>query len=119
MTLSLDTSELKKVRIRIDEGSKTERLSLNVYADAAFPRICKALNGRKPQRIGVVAGPGAWSATRTGVALGNALAYAWQIPIAALSKTQFDSADPLPPGRRGRVAVVYDALPNITKKKKL
>jgi hypothetical protein len=117
MVISLDTSELKKVRIRVDDGKKIKRIKFAIYADAALPRLIEILDGRKPKTIGVVAGPGGFSATRTGVALANALAYGWNIPIVALSQAQFDSSDPLPPGARPPVAVHYGMAPNITRRK--
>ncbi len=117
MIVSLDTSELKKVRLRIDEGTKTKRFSHAIYADAALPKLMKLIGKKKLQRLGVVAGPGAFSATRTGVALANALAYAWNIPLAGLSKRQFDLDAPIPGGSRRPVSVIYGAAPNITKKK--
>jgi hypothetical protein len=117
MTISLDTSELKKVRIRIDDGKKTKRFRYAIYADAVLPRLIKLLAGKKPAALGVVVGPGAFSATRTGVALINALAYGWNIPVVALSREQFDSEESLPSGGKRPVAVVYGAPPNITKKK--
>jgi hypothetical protein len=117
MTLSLDTTELKKARIRIDDGKKTKRFKFAIYADAVLPRLIKLLAGKKPSALGVVVGPGAFSATRTGVALINALAYGWGVPVAALNKEQFNSSNPLPYGTKPPVSVLYGALPNITKKK--
>ena len=117
MNISLDTTELKKVRIRIDDGKKVRRTKYAVYADAALPKIIKILNGRKPKILGAVTGPGAFSATRTGVALMNALAYGLNIPIAALSRAQFDSSEPLPPATKPPIAVHYGMPPNITMKK--
>ncbi len=117
MIISFDTSELKKVRLRLDAKGKTKRASFAVFADAALPKIAKLMSGKRPEAIGVVVGPGAFSATRTGVALANALAYAWKIPLLPLDRARFDAADPLPPGRLGPAAVVYGAPPNITKKK--
>jgi tRNA A37 threonylcarbamoyladenosine modification protein TsaB len=117
MMLSIDTSELKKVRLRLDDKEKTRRTSYAIYADAALPKIVRFLAGKKLRAIGVVVGPGAWSATRTGVALANALAYALELPLAPLTKEQFNSPAPFAAKKRGSVAVVYDAEPNITKKK--
>jgi hypothetical protein len=117
MNISLDTTELKKVRIRIDDGKKVRRAKFAIYADAALSRLDKILGGRKLETIGAVAGPGAFSATRTGVALANALAYGFGIPVIALSKAQFDSDDTLPPGVKPPIAVRYGMPPNITKKK--
>jgi len=116
-SISLDTTQLKKLRIRFDDGKKIRRSKFAVYADAALSKIITILDGRKPSLIGVVSGPGAFSATRTGVALANALAYAWNIKIVALNQAQFDSNDPLPPGLKPPVAVHYGMLPNITVKK--
>jgi hypothetical protein len=117
MVISLDTSELKKVRLRLDDKGRTRRVSYPVFADAALPRLAKLLKGHKPRAIGVVVGPGAFSATRTGVSLANALAYAWGIPLIPLDHASFESSAPLPAGRRSPAAVVYGAPPNITKKK--
>jgi|WetSurMetagenome_2_1015567.scaffolds.fasta_scaffold1048188_1 tRNA A37 threonylcarbamoyladenosine modification protein TsaB len=118
MIASIDTSELHKVRLRLDDKGKTRRVSFAIYADAALPKLAKLLHGSKPQAIGVVVGPGAFSATRTGVALANALAYAWGIPLIPLDRTQFEELVTLPHGRRTPAAVVYGALPNITKRSK-
>jgi tRNA A37 threonylcarbamoyladenosine modification protein TsaB len=117
MVISLDTTELKKVRIRIDDGKKVRRTKYAVYADAALQKIVKILSGRKPKSLGAVTGPGAFSATRTGVALMNALAYGFNIPIAALSQAQFDANESMPPGIKPPVAVHYGMPPNITMKK--
>ena len=117
MNIALDTSELKKVRIRVDDGKGPKRFKFAVYADAALPLLIKIIDGRKPKMIGVVVGPGAFSATRTGVALANALAYGFDIPIVALNRAQFDSNASLASGTRSSVSVYYGASPNITKKK--
>jgi len=117
MIIAIDTSELKKLRIRVDAAGRVKRWRYAVYADAALPRLAKILAGKKPQAIGVVVGPGAFSATRTGVALANALAYAWGIPVIALTAIQFDASEPLPRGTRPPTAVRYGMAPNITKKK--
>lgn len=102
----------------MDDKTKTRRAWFAVYADEALPKLVKFMAGKKPRAIGVVVGPGAWSATRTGVALANALAYALELPLAPLTKEQFDAKSPLPAGVRQWVGVVYDAPPNITKRSK-
>jgi tRNA A37 threonylcarbamoyladenosine modification protein TsaB len=117
MMLSLDTTELKKIRIRVDSAGKTRRYSYAAYADTSLPKIIKLLAGKKPRALGVVVGPGAFSATRTGVALLNALSYGWNIPLLPLDRGQFDAAAPLPVGSKKPAAVVYGSLPNITIKK--
>jgi hypothetical protein len=117
MILSLDTSRLKTVRLRSDHGSKTRRATYRIYADAALPKIAGFFKSARPSALAVVTETGAWSATRTGVALVNALAYAWRLPVAAITRERFDADGPIPPGRRAPVAVRYDAPPNITAKK--
>lgn len=76
--------------------------------------------------IGVVRGPGGFTAVRIGVATANALGYALQIPVVGISKGDFTDIDSL-----GRLAIrqlarrtkprvvtpLYDRLPNITKPK--
>jgi tRNA A37 threonylcarbamoyladenosine modification protein TsaB len=83
---------------------------------------------KKLQAVGVVTGPGRFSAVRLSVAIANALAFAWQIPVVGVSLDnveegvevnqvvtqkifkQLASKKKLP-----RVAVpVYDGQPNIT-----
>jgi len=124
MTLALDTTTLRVIRVRIDPSTrlgasdKIRRITIRSYADKALAAIGKKIGKKKPGLIGVVAGPGAFSATRNGVALANALAFAWRIPIVSLSKDQFDSKDPIPKGGRKSVAVIYAMGPNITVKKK-
>jgi len=117
MIIAIDTSELKKLRIRIEDGNKISFRSYVCYADDAFPKVEKILKQHKPKSVGVVTGPGAFSATRTGVALVNALAYGFNIPITPLTRDEFDSVAPLACGTKPPVAVIYGAPPNITTKK--
>jgi tRNA A37 threonylcarbamoyladenosine modification protein TsaB len=118
MILSFDTSVIKVVRIRIDDRMKLKRLTLRGYADRALTKVTALLRGKKPERIGVVAGPGAFTATRTGVIFANALAYAWSVPAVSLTKEQFDSKNPIPRGSKKSVSVIYGMPPNITVRKK-
>jgi len=118
MTLSLDTSVIKVARIRIDDGMRIKRLTIRGYADRALTKVATLLHGKTPERIGVVAGPGAFTATRTGVIFANALAYAWSVPAVSLTKEQFDSKNPIPRGSKKSVAVIYGMPPNITVRKK-
>jgi tRNA A37 threonylcarbamoyladenosine modification protein TsaB len=117
MIVSIDTSELKKLRVRLDDGKKTVRRVYVCYADAAFAKLIKLIAGARIERVGAVIGPGAFSATRTGVALVNAVAYGLGVPVVGLSREQFDAAAPVPAGIKSPVAVRYGAPPNITKKK--
>jgi tRNA A37 threonylcarbamoyltransferase TsaD len=81
------------VRIRIDDGKKVRRVKIRRLCRrrAAEDHVKLLERPQAEASIGAVAGPGAFSATRTGVALANALAYAWNIPIVALSQAQFDA----------------------------
>jgi len=114
MTLALDTSTLRSVRLRIEGGGKIRRLRADRHADRALAMIIPIVRRARPGRLAVVHTTGAWSATRTGVALANALAYAWRIPLAPITRDDFDSDVALPRGSRRPVAVAYDAPPTIT-----
>jgi len=118
MIVSLDTSELKKVRIRLDDGGKIKRKTTPGYADTALNHIVRMLGKKKPTRLGVVAGPGAFSATRTGVSLMNALAFGFGVPITSLTKEAFDSSEAIPAGTKPPITVRYGAPPHITTPKK-
>jgi tRNA A37 threonylcarbamoyladenosine modification protein TsaB len=117
MIFAIDTSELKKIKIRYDFGGKVVRREFSFYADEALAKIAPLLKKFRPQALGVVVGPGAWSATRSGVALMNALSYATSLPLVSLAAEQFDSPLPLKKGEKKSVRVVYAGLPNITRKK--
>ncbi len=118
MILSIDTTTLHSVRVRIADGERRKRFRVSAYADTALRLISKKLRGKIPHSLGVTNGPGAFSATRIGVALANALAYAWQIPVVALTKDQFDSKTPLARGFKKSVPVIYSMPPNITTSKR-
>ena len=131
MTVAIDTSVLRQIRLRLFDQRGSQRIAFHAYADRALPELAKLLRGRRPAVIAVVTGPGAFSATRNGVALSNALAYAWNVPVVAITKDQFDDENFKPEiynfrsrriGLRSTrftksVSVIYAFGPNITKKK--
>jgi tRNA A37 threonylcarbamoyladenosine modification protein TsaB len=117
MMIAFDTTERGIVRVRLESGAKVVRRTRKMFADDLLNFTHLLIKKNRPSLIAVVNGPGAFSATRNGVAIANALAYGWGVSIAAISKEQFDS--PLPITRKGSasVVVVYGSEPNITKKK--
>jgi tRNA A37 threonylcarbamoyladenosine modification protein TsaB len=117
MIIAFDTTDRGLVRVRLEDGAKTVRRTRKMFADELLNFINPLLKKNHPKFVAVVNGPGAFSATRNGVAIGNALAYGWNLPIVAITKEQFDSLAPLPQKGKGSVTVVYGAEPNITKKK--
>jgi tRNA A37 threonylcarbamoyladenosine modification protein TsaB len=119
MIVAFDTTERGIVRVRLDGARKAVRRTRKMFADDLLNFIRPLFKKNRPDLIVVVAGPGAFSATRNGVAIANALAYGWGIPVAAITKEQFDSLTPLPRKGSASVAVVYGAEPNITVKKSI
>jgi tRNA A37 threonylcarbamoyladenosine modification protein TsaB len=117
MNIAFDTTERGIVRVRLESGAKAVRRTRKMFADDLLNFIHPLIKKNHPDLIVVVAGPGAFSATRNGVAIANALAYGWNVPVAAITKEQFDSPAPLPRKGSAGVAVVYGAEPNITVKK--
>jgi Inactive homolog of metal-dependent proteases, putative molecular chaperone len=117
MTIAFDTTERGAVRVRLHDGKKEVRRTRKMFADALLYFVAGLVKKNHPDLIAVVNGPGGFSATRNGVAIGNALAYGWNVPIAAITKEQFDSRAPLPRKGLASIAVVYGSEPNITKKK--
>jgi tRNA A37 threonylcarbamoyladenosine modification protein TsaB len=117
MTVAFDTTEPGVVRVRFDGKGAVVRRTLKMFADGLLKKLVAPDFKNKVTAIAVVNGPGAFSATRNGVAMGNALAYGLGVPIVAVTKEQFSANDPLPAGGGESVAVVYGAPPTITKKK--
>ncbi|MBD3250917.1 hypothetical protein GF380_00340 [Candidatus Uhrbacteria bacterium] len=122
--LFIDTSE--RLRTRLAVFPKTGRTRVRIKAGrvplvatmAAFitPDECSALQG-----IAVVAGPGSFSAVRSGVLVANLLSRVYHVPIYDVPKEIADDLFAIRKGiREGTfrskeyVAPVYDAEPNIT-----
>ena len=118
MKIAIDTTERGTVRVRIDRHGKTVRRTRKMFAEKLLIFLDSLFKKDRLKLIAVVAGPGAFSATRNGVAIANALSYGRKIPIVAITKEQFDAPAPLPEKGTGEsIAVVYGSEPNITKKK--
>ncbi len=98
-------------------------------AEKLMPAIDKFFGAQKIKLekfrgIGVVSGPGGFTAVRIGVAVANALAFASSLPVAAIKADEFKNNDELvaklwekirrtPSGKI--VMPYYDREPNITK----
>lgn len=90
--------------------------------------IDKTKNGSKGLRgLGVVVGPGGFTAVRIGVAVANALAYSLKLPLVAVRANDFISNEELvgfvynklPKTVKGKLVLpIYDREPNITLPKK-
>jgi tRNA A37 threonylcarbamoyladenosine modification protein TsaB len=68
---------------------------------------------KKLRAVGVVTGPGRFSAVRLSVAIANALAFAWQIPVVGVSLDEIGDTDEL------NKAVTQQIFKKLTGKKKL
>jgi tRNA threonylcarbamoyladenosine biosynthesis protein TsaB len=74
---------------------------------------------QKLSKIGVVTGPGHFSRVRTGVVTANTLAYALNIPVVGVKKSQeLDFKSIFKDKGQKSVDVFYDRAPNISKPKK-
>lgn len=80
----------------------------------------------KIKGVGVVAGPGGFAAVRSAVAMANAIGYARQIPVVAISADEYKNYDELTAKIYKKLAKrstyrpvlpIYGAEPNIGKKK--
>jgi tRNA A37 threonylcarbamoyladenosine modification protein TsaB len=101
-------------------------------AEKLVPAVAKIIDktkaGTKGLRgLGVVAGPGGFTAVRIGVATANALAYSLKLPLVSLRADDFeDNADlvakvyiKLAKSPKGKLVMpIYDREPNITMAKK-
>ncbi len=117
MNLLIDTTQSGRLALALLENQKTlARLEKSVegLSENLLPELEKFLRKKKVKlaaltKILVNPGPGAFSATRTGVAIANALAYALGIPVAEW-----------PSGKIKEIVLPkYDKEPNITKPRKL
>ena len=86
--LFIDTSgnEFLRAALVPRQGRVTE-LVVPVHYDLsekllpALSRLLGKTGGKSVKKIAVVTGPGSFSGTRSGVALANALAFAWTVPV--------------------------------------
>lgn len=97
--------------------------SVKTVEGRAYELLPKLVNVRQKDVDGicVVAGPGSFSAVRTGVLYANLLARLWNVPLVGVSVDEAEDlarlTDSLLANERNAVsyvAPVYDAEPNIT-----
>lgn len=101
-------------------------------AEKLLPAIDKFLQAKKVKAekiraIGVVSGPGGFTAVRIGVAVANGLGYGLNLPVTGIKASEFKNNDELVlkifekvkiPTKTKLVMPYYDREPNITIKQK-
>lgn len=113
MILFIDTTQRDRLLLRLLSGGECLRerqkfvagLSENLLVEIQKFLRRSRIKPRQLGKIMVNPGPGGFSSTRTGVATANALALAWQLPVA-----EYPSGE-----RRNLVLPKYDHAPHITK----
>ena len=123
MILFIDTTDNDLVKIGLAAGQKfwTKTWQTKRLSETLTPEIKKLLKRQKSafqdiKKIVVVAGPGFFSRARTGVATANALAYALNVKVAGIKRSQV----PQSPSGFKRVKYknftlpYYERAPNIT-----
>jgi tRNA threonylcarbamoyladenosine biosynthesis protein TsaB len=80
--LAIDTTT-SDCTIAVDRSGKrrVKRLSGHPHSETLLPTIADLLGEIHPDLIVVATGPGSYTGTRAGVAIANALAWAWDIPV--------------------------------------
>ncbi len=118
--LFLDTHAKDRVVYAWIEGGRvTKRVEKEGRATVLLPLIAK--NMKKIEGVAVVAGPGSFSAVRTGVIDANLISRLLHVPLVGLSVDEASDLDHVAQTLcatgyvlRDYVAPVYDAEPNIT-----
>ncbi|MBX4187309.1 MAG: hypothetical protein KW802_03590 [Candidatus Doudnabacteria bacterium] len=126
MILFIDTTDFDQTRLAL----VTDQVVWHVFttrdlSEKLLPEINKFLRKQKVslskvRKLAVVAGPGGFSRTRTGVAVANALAYGLGIPLVVLPALKIPT-DLLQLSRfktQKMAAPIYDRDPHITLSKK-
>jgi len=110
--LLLDTHESGRVNLSWLEGTKVlKTIEKEGRASVLLPLIAKDMKRFKIEGVGVVAGPGSFSAVRGGVLDANMIARLLKVPL--LSFKVGEAFDPMRTPVE-YVAPIYDAEPNIT-----
>ncbi|MFA6551528.1 MAG: tRNA (adenosine(37)-N6)-threonylcarbamoyltransferase complex dimerization subunit type 1 TsaB [Patescibacteria group bacterium] len=138
MTLYINTTGAEKVALALGKAgkllAKREFKAKYQQSEKLLPAIDLLLQKagiklKNVENIVVVAGPGPFTATRIGVTVANALAYALKINIVGVKASEFGGSEELIKigderlrqikDKRGIMAVepFYDQEPNITIKK--
>jgi tRNA A37 threonylcarbamoyladenosine modification protein TsaB len=110
--LFIDTHEQGRVRAAwLDGGNVVKRIDKEGRAGILLPLIAKEMARFKITGVGVVAGPGSFSAVRSGVLDANLIARLLQVPLLS-----FRVGEAFDPSRTPEeyVAPIYDREPNIT-----
>jgi tRNA A37 threonylcarbamoyladenosine modification protein TsaB len=148
MILSINTTDGEYIELTLSQSSLLllyKKIKAKYkQSEKLLPEIDKMLNDKKIKKflhknndyldkksiisgIIVVNGPGPFTATRIGVTIANALAYAWQVNIVAINGKDFNNiesminkgVDLLKNSKTSDVIEpFYDMKPNITKSKK-
>lgn len=110
--LFIDTHEAGRVRLAWTEnGNILKQTEKEGRASVLLPLIAKDMKRFKIEGVGVVAGPGSFSAVRGGVLDANMIARLLNVPLLS-----FEVGEAFDPTRAPveYVAPVYDKEPNIT-----
>lgn len=110
--LFIDTHEQGRVRMAwLENGAVVKRVEKEGRAGILLPLIAKDLEKKKVDGVGVVAGPGSFSAVRSGVLDANLIARLLHVPLLS-----FMVGEAFDPSRTPveYVAPIYDREPNIT-----
>lgn len=118
--LFLDTHAKDRVAYAwIEKGCVTKRVEKEGRATILLPLIAKHL--KKIDGVAVVAGPGSFSAVRTGVVDANLISRLLAVPLVSLTAEEGNDLEGLAAriasgdvSTTSYVAPVYDAEPNIT-----
>lgn len=118
--LFIDTATAGELRAgRLGVPSKVRRRKGR--AGALVPFLMSVVGEQVPDGVCVVAGPGSFSAVRSGVLAANLLARWWKVPLVGVDQVRAEDmkslAEDLSSGAlapTSYVAPVYDAEPNIT-----
>ncbi len=103
MYLLIDTSDSKKIFILlIEDNVKVKKEISAVYAqeEKLLPSLMEVFKEYEIKKgdlkgIIVVKGPGSFSSLRVGLAVANALAWSWEIPIQGWLKSEFKNYEEL------------------------
>jgi len=100
MILIINTCLEKQTQLILVDKSNKFRIKNIQGSFNQSEKLLSAINSLIKNRnqlkgVGIVVGPGGFTAVRIGVAIANALAYALKIPVIGLRKSQFNNNDDL------------------------
>jgi tRNA threonylcarbamoyl adenosine modification protein YeaZ len=127
LILFIDTTGFEQARVMLLGQNFNLAVDFNVqqnWSEQIFVCLKRLLAKAKARfsdigRIWVVPGPGSFSGTRTGVAVANALAFALNVPVAAVTKEACNLAleklNKLTPTTRSYIIPIYSQPAHITR----